>query len=650
MAKSILAASPDAAFGETLRTGLQETGGYTVQLALNGAEVLSSIGNLAFDIAILDSLISDFPLPSLVDAVRLKLPEVRVLVIPPTDPFSALTLEECGADSFINKPVFIPDLLETIRGLSTTQPGQDAPGEETPFAEPPAAPQSLFSQEIAKVDWDSDQLPESTADEYEDTLVLPLEDVIAETQPQISIKSGPKKNTGALQEIPPEQFLEMEELAKWFSESTARSAMLVSGGGVIATSGEIDAEAEKKFAREVVERFQASEARELIRYVPPQHGSGSELLFAASLGEAKYLVLTYAADTSYTLIRQQAERLRKRLSELAIAPTAPPEEVSKAWSPEASTSGETGEPASQPVQESVETGRADQDLFPIPGDHLQDESAIETSPEVPVPPPDEGETQPPQAEVLTVEASLDLDRDFPPVATGQAAEPGPDPEVYPWQAAGAAAIAGFGETEENNLAEGVTLAGFPWEDKSPQEEPPAAPLASPSPGEVTAPESDGLAEPTPGGEMPTEYVMETPGEKINTAELALRSVPEGGTSDLRVFLFVPADPRVFLTGKLGGELGGWIPQVCQSLGWEVDALAVRPESVRLGLIAPPDQKDDMIVSMIQDATARLVASNYPQMALDPEKPLFWADDFLRINPTDPPDQNELNAFIRHLRR
>jgi REP element-mobilizing transposase RayT len=138
--------------------------------------------------------------------------------------------------------------------------------------------------------------------------------------------------------------------------------------------------------------------------------------------------------------------------------------------------------------------------------------------------------------------------------------------------------------------------------------------------------------------------------RITTAELPATATPQGGTSNLRIFLLVPADPRVFLTGKLASELGNWIPQVCQSMSWEVDALAVRPESVRVGLVADPDQKDDIIVGTLQDATARLVAANYPQMALDPEKPLFWADDFLRINPSDPPDQNELNAFIRHLRR
>ncbi len=354
MAKYILAASPDTAFGETLRTGLQDTGGFTVQLAASGADVLASIGNLSFDVAIIDSLISDLPLPSLVDAIRLKHPDVRVLVIPPTDPFSTLTLADCGADNFINKPVFIPDLLDIIRGLlRPAAPGASEPS-ETPFQEEsPNNFSDIMGEEIAKIDWDSDNLPAGMGDDFPDTLVLPLEDVVAKTQSQISVQSGPKKNTGALQEIPPEQFLEMEELAKWFSESTARSAILISRGEVIATSGEIDGERQKKFAREVSERFQASEARELIRYIPPQQGSGNELLFSSGVDTDKFLVLTYDADSSYSVIREQAERLRKRLAESRRNPPVKPEEVTQAWSPEA---GEVVGAEINPPGEIVEPG------------------------------------------------------------------------------------------------------------------------------------------------------------------------------------------------------------------------------------------------------------------------------------------------------
>ncbi len=191
---------------------------------------------------------------------------------------------------------------------------------------------------------------------------------------------------------------------------------------------------------------------------------------------------------------------------------------------------------------------------------------------------------------------------------------------------------------------------FPWDESAGKN------AASTAPNEVE-PEAAGSLEGSPIDEPmvaesnPDEIQVDQEAvQKVTTAELEMKGTPEGGTGDLRVFLLVPADPRVFLTGKLAAELGTWIPQVCQSMNWEVDALAVRPEFVRIGLIAAPDQKDDLIVVALQDATTRLVAANYPQMALDPEKPLFWADDFLKINPNDPPDQNELNAFIRHLRR
>jgi REP element-mobilizing transposase RayT len=97
-------------------------------------------------------------------------------------------------------------------------------------------------------------------------------------------------------------------------------------------------------------------------------------------------------------------------------------------------------------------------------------------------------------------------------------------------------------------------------------------------------------------------------------------------------------------------LGGWFEGACDAMHLELDALAIRPEYVRIGVIAQPDQKDDLIVSTLRETTARMIANNYPQMALDVDVPVFWTEDYLRINPADQPDQSKLNDFIHHLRR
>ncbi len=647
MAKYILVASPDTSFSETLRTGLQDEGGYSVQLAANGAEVLASIGNLAFDGAIIDSLISDLPLPSLVDAIRLKHPDVKVLVIPPTDPFSSLTLEDCGADNFINKPVFIPDLLDIIRGLlKPAAPGATEPG-ENPFQEETTQRFSnILGDEIAKIDWDSDNLPSAAGYDYPDTLVLPLEDVIAKTQDQISVKTGPKKNTGALQEIPPEQFLEMEELAKWFSESTARSAMLVRKSAVVATNGEIDGDRQKKFAREVSERFQTSNARELIRYIPPQQGTGNELLFSSVIDTGKFLVLTYDADLSYSVIREQAERLRKRLVVDIQKPPVKPEDVSNAWLAEAGDTPGGNNPLQSEIPEPENAfPYMASAVPPLPNQENREETPTVVMDQVL---PETDLVVEPIPGVLP--PSFNIENDFPFPELEPNIGDRDEENVYPWLAAGAVSLTEGDSDKKNEVIPEGLPSEFPWEEP---------------PGKIEVGQAGSEPEPlaadaSVGTQAEEMFEVESkldenladqePGEKITTAELELKNPPEGGIRNLRVFLLVPADPRVFLTGKLADELGNWIPQVCQSMNWEVDALAVRPEFVRVGLIAEPDQKDDLIVVTLQDATTRLVATNYPQMALDPEKPLFWADDFLKINPNDPPDQNELNAFIRHLRR
>jgi DNA-binding NarL/FixJ family response regulator len=701
MAKFILAASPDAGFKETLRSSLADTGGYNVVLAASGADVLSSIGNLAFDVAILDSQITDFPLPALVDAVKLKLPEAKILVVPTTDPLSSLTLEDYGVDAFINKPFFVPDLLEVIQKLIRGEPLQKSTAVEMPFQEDaPTAMRDIFSEEIAKVGWPAEIGSGQNGNDIFSTLILPLEDVLSATKPNPENGQESQPGTEGLKEIPPAQFLEMEELAKWFSESTARSAMLVSGSEVVATSGDIDSDTGKKLTEEIPARFITSEARELIRFIPPQQGTGNRLLYAAALGSKKYIVLLYEANTSYSIIREQADRLKRRLVDSAMPTLLQSEEVTQAWSIE--TPG-TEAVKSVPI---IESDQAQQSEIPVEenpqpitdpfGQTGFEEKAEEnefSTPDSPDSqfsfesiagaklndPPSGGETGGENSPLESHEGAVSQTGPLPPVesqeirnpgevveitdAKSQAAEDLQEPvneqegkEEYPWLAGGlGVTAASIGEEELSPLTDGLASA-FPWgEDTSTEAEVPNQGVGLAAASILNSNNQiQGFEEPKaqlldePDG---TETLAETEtGERITTAELTLKTPSEGNNRNLRVFILVPGDPRVFLTGKLAGELGDWIPQVCESMSWEVDALAVRPEFVRIGLVAALDQTDEIITCTLQDATARMVASNYPQMALDPEKPLFWADDFLKINPNDPPDQSELNAFIHHLRR
>jgi len=673
MAKFILVACPDPAFSETLRTSLSDSGGYNVQLANNGAEVLASIGNLAFDIAILDSEISDFPLTALVDAVRLKLPDAKILVVPPTDLFSALSLEECGADGFINKPFYVPELLEIIQKLFSGQLQQEEREIEMPFQkEAPAVIRDIFSEELAKLEWPSDEPPSDDTTGSSSTLILPLEDIFPGRQPKPIANLDTPGEAETIKEIPPAQFLEMEELAKWFSESTARTAMLINGTEIIASSGEFEADAAKKLIDDIQARFKTSAAKELIRYIPPQQGSGNQLLYASVLGADKYIVLTYEANASYSLIRQQADRLRKRLSETEESDQLIPDEVSQAWSKESS-----GELIDLHQNDQSIPGEIPVDLQTMPADsfdqtgkesvEMQDEGFTVTSTDIldtlETAEIESRETSELPHEVLipVVESQAQTEEGNPdenPPVIAAVPEPSvdkPDGDDYPWLAGGLGVTAAAVATQDlSPLSDGLASA-FPWGEETSEileeREPEIDTAIEKPPSDADQVERfEDIGAPIPEIQETSLRSDTEIAEQITKIELVNNTPPLEKSGDMRVFILVPADPRVFLTGKLAGELGGWIPQVCQTMNWEVDALAVRPEFIRIGLIASPDQTDEIIVSTLQDATARLVASNYTQMALDPENPSFWSDDFLKINPHDPPDQNVLNAFIRHLRR
>ena len=83
MAKNILVATPQPAFGELLRLSLEESGRYRVRLVQNGREALSSAQHIVFALAILDTGLSDPPLTFVAQGFRDLRAGVRILVIPP---------------------------------------------------------------------------------------------------------------------------------------------------------------------------------------------------------------------------------------------------------------------------------------------------------------------------------------------------------------------------------------------------------------------------------------------------------------------------------------------------------------------------------------------------------------------------------------
>ena len=117
MAFRVLITTPHAAFGELIRQSLEQTGSYLVYVSSSSAETLAACQKVAFNIVILDSDIEDEPFVALAMTLKAFCPCVSLVVFPPdNDPNSPL-MGDLVPDAFLQKPFYLPDLLETMETL-----------------------------------------------------------------------------------------------------------------------------------------------------------------------------------------------------------------------------------------------------------------------------------------------------------------------------------------------------------------------------------------------------------------------------------------------------------------------------------------------------------------------------------------------------
>lgn len=121
MSVSILVATPHAAFGELLRLSLEESGQYQVRLVQNAKEARASAGRSNYQLAILDSDLSDEPFVALCLELISQMPQLRLIVIPPDNNPNHPALGGLMPHGYLNRPFYLPDLLDTVQNLCTAK-------------------------------------------------------------------------------------------------------------------------------------------------------------------------------------------------------------------------------------------------------------------------------------------------------------------------------------------------------------------------------------------------------------------------------------------------------------------------------------------------------------------------------------------------
>ena len=117
MPTPILVASAHSAFGELLRLSLEKSNSYRVKLVRTGSEIFTAVNRGRFEIAIIDADIRDQPFVPMIQNLLARYPTMRIVIIPPELEAENHSIAGLDVDGFLQKPFYLPDLLQLVDRL-----------------------------------------------------------------------------------------------------------------------------------------------------------------------------------------------------------------------------------------------------------------------------------------------------------------------------------------------------------------------------------------------------------------------------------------------------------------------------------------------------------------------------------------------------
>lgn len=625
MTVSILVATPFAAFGELLRISLEDNGQYQVRLVSSGKETSWAAEKGSYQLAILDAAISDVAFVPLCKELLEKQKGIRLVIIPPENDPNHPMLGGLIPHGYINRPFYLPDLVETIARLINDR-----------------------DHELPNSDQSISQLPSW----LQDPLLVQsyLEQELAATQ-ALSGMIG-------------------------ICEPDARPALKVS-------SGLLNEPAIHELSDIVFRYWNRDEKTDLMRFIRLTADKQDYLVYATQMVGDLILILVYATTSPLSQIRPQAKKLANTLSTLPpkqikypdavqtfpfsintlepIAEVSPPNiktedlpgqngfsarkdslveenrnnhfggemEKPREQVEERDTEARTAqypaglEPETQRLDDSQILNRIQSGFSPnqAPSSPETENSSEERFPDLaallgPIPTPDPEPFHNITAEIIpSVPAN-------PTPTNGSILNDSPESFVV----AGSRADNTF--TPDNSIfvepstreMDGFSL--FPQINPLLENEPAIDPLEDTRPHIVASLSSLGQLEPASPALSQLNYTC----------------------------VLLPRLPQHFLSGELADLLSQWIHQICLAFGWRLEAISLRPDYLQWTVQVAPTISPGNVVRIIRQRTSGHIFSTFPQFEIENPSGDFWAVGYLIVSGNQPPSIQLLREYISQTRK
>jgi REP element-mobilizing transposase RayT len=608
MLASILVATPHAAFGELLRISLEESGQYQVRLVMSGREARASAGRGSFQLAILDTALTDEAfVPLCMDLLDLQ-KGIRLIVIPPGNNPNHPSLGGLLPHGYLSRPFYLPDLIDTVTRLLNQRSTELHEQKQSSATLPPWLEEPLVMQGY-------------------------LERELPTTQALAGIVGlhGPTLGSGALR----------------------------------ACAGQMGESAAQELANVVFRYWNRDEKTDLMRFVRLAADKKDYLIYATQLTGDLVLILVYDTTAPLSQIRPHTKTLAQTLAShppdnLPLQDSRAPLETSTADKPAAQR--QPGPPAPGVAQQGDQT-LPDAWAPAAPGERkpAEDRPQAQVSPPLrPIPSPKEEESEPPFLPALMPE-------DFETGDNGRAEEsinlsallgPIPSPDSGEEQRDGGWTTdppAFFPTQVRPGGLEGWTVYGDPGPEDAPAGAKEAEQAARPP---ATAP-----LEHRPGAKPPSFDLNLAVEEEIDSLEdtrphivAALTSLSQLEPSSPALSqlnytcVLIPRLPQHYLTGELADRLAHWVQQLCLAFGWRLEGIAIRPEYLQWTVQVSPSISPGNLIRIVRQRTSLHIFSQFTHFNDQNPSGDFWATGYLIVSGAQPPSAQLLRDYIAQTRK
>jgi len=257
MTTPLLVVTSDNPFGESIRQSLEGTGRFSLRVVSKINSALVYTRDTGCPLVFLDADLRETDALSVGRALREADPQIRLIIISESGQQPAL--EELASDGFLSKPFNLPDLMGMLESVLAKQnEATRSKSNETPVESPTDG----------EIPWQSDV------------------------------------NRAA------------QHLTRLTLETSAQAALITRQDELWAYVGQLPQAAALELADTVARYWNKQEESDLVRFVRLNSTGAEHMFYATRLAAGLLLALIFDAETSFSTIRTQANRLARSLSNL----------------------------------------------------------------------------------------------------------------------------------------------------------------------------------------------------------------------------------------------------------------------------------------------------------------------------------------------